>query len=98
MAIASYKDKETKDIAKKKLTKAARQKLPMELHGNALMKIAAMDLAKSLADLGTTSGLKLEKLSRDREGAWSIRINRQYRICFHWVDGAVENVEIVDYH
>jgi hypothetical protein len=40
----------------------------------------------------------LEKLMGDREGAWSIRINDQWRVCFRWEDGNAHDVEIVDYH
>jgi proteic killer suppression protein len=53
--------------------------------------------ATSLADLGLP-GLRLEALKGDRQGQYSVRINRQYRICFEWVDGEAVNVEIVDYH
>jgi len=41
---------------------------------------------------------RLEKLSGDREGQYSIRINDRYRICFVWKDGDAHDVEIVDYH
>ena len=41
---------------------------------------------------------RLEKLSGDREGQWSIRINDQWRVCFEWQDGHAWRVEIVDYH
>lgn len=40
----------------------------------------------------------LEALKRDREGQWSIRINRQWRICFIWENNHAYEVEIVDYH
>jgi proteic killer suppression protein len=40
----------------------------------------------------------LEKLSGDRIGQWSIRVNDQFRVCFVWRDGAAWDVEIVDYH
>jgi proteic killer suppression protein len=40
----------------------------------------------------------LEKLSGDREGQYSIRINKQWRICFVWTQAGPENVEITDYH
>jgi proteic killer suppression protein len=40
----------------------------------------------------------LEALKGDRAGQFSIRINKQWRICFTWIDGAAEDVEIVDYH
>ena len=43
-------------------------------------------------------GNRLEKLSGDREGQYSIRINDQWRICFRWGEGDAHDVEIVDYH
>ncbi|CAN5922105.1 hypothetical protein BH23ACT10_BH23ACT10_10890 [soil metagenome] len=47
---------------------------------------------------GTHPGNRLEKLSGDRQGQHSIRINDQWRICFTWTDAGPEDVEIVDYH
>ena len=41
---------------------------------------------------------RMETLSGDRAGQHSIRINRQWRICFRWDDGDAYDVEIVDYH
>jgi len=43
---------------------------------------------------------RLETLRGDRVGQYSIRIDRQWRICFEWPSGAAgpSNVEIVDYH
>ncbi|MBP9164259.1 MAG: type II toxin-antitoxin system RelE/ParE family toxin, partial [Leptospiraceae bacterium] len=41
---------------------------------------------------------RLEQLSGNRKGQWSIRINEKYRICFIWTDGNASDVEIVDYH
>ncbi len=38
------------------------------------------------------------KLKGDREGQFSIRINKQWRICFEWLDGDAYSVEIADYH
>ncbi|HEX5259705.1 MAG TPA: type II toxin-antitoxin system RelE/ParE family toxin [Sphingomicrobium sp.] len=43
-------------------------------------------------------GNRLERLRGDREGQWSIRIDRQWRVCFVWENGNAEQVEIVDYH
>ena len=54
--------------------------------------------AKTLQDLITPPGNRLEGLSGDREGFYSIRINDQWRICFKWLDGDAYDVEIVDYH
>lgn len=45
-----------------------------------------------------TPGNRFEKLSGDRKGLRSIRINDQWRICFRWRDGDAHDVEIVDYH
>jgi proteic killer suppression protein len=49
-------------------------------------------------DLRSPPGNRLEKLSGDREGQYSIRINQQWRICFVWSNGGADDVEIVDYH
>ena len=43
-------------------------------------------------------GNHLEALTGDRQGQYSIRINRQQRICFRWLNGNAYDVEIVDYH
>ncbi|MCA1805801.1 MAG: type II toxin-antitoxin system RelE/ParE family toxin [Xanthomonadaceae bacterium] len=56
------------------------------------------DAAVLLSDLGGIPGNRLEKLSGNRKGQCSIRINDQWRICFQWKDGDATNVEIVDYH
>jgi proteic killer suppression protein len=54
--------------------------------------------AKDLADLRIPPSNSLEALEGDRKGQYSIRINRQWRICFRWIGGNAEAVEIVDYH
>ena len=54
--------------------------------------------AKTLDDLRIPPSNRLEKLSENRMGQYSIRINIQLRICFEWQDGIVLNAEIVDYH
>ncbi|MHB1531184.1 MAG: type II toxin-antitoxin system RelE/ParE family toxin [Acidithiobacillus sp.] len=51
-----------------------------------------------IRDLKNPPGNHLEKLSGDRGGQWSIRINDQWRICFAWQNSDSHNVEIVDYH
>ena len=57
-----------------------------------------LDDAASLADLSNNNSNRLESLSGNRAGQYSIRINRQWRICFSWYDGDAYDVEIVDYH
>ena len=64
----------------------------------AVRKLDMIDAAVTLGDLRSPPGNQLEKLSGDRDGQWSIRINDQWRICFKWGDTGPENVEIVDYH
>lgn len=54
--------------------------------------------ARSLEDLRGLPSNRLEALAGDRVGQLSIRINRQWRICFRWDEGDVHDVEIVDYH
>ena len=63
----------------------------------ALRKLDMLDAARQICDLRSPPGNRLEALSGDRKGQYSIRVNEQWRICFTWNDGA-ENVEIVDYH
>jgi toxin HigB-1 len=64
----------------------------------ALRKLVQLDLAQGLNDMRAPPGNRLEALSGDRKGQWSIRINDQYRICFRWTAEGPEDVEIVDYH
>jgi len=61
-------------------------------------KLAILDAAESLQDLRVPPGNRLERLSADRAGQHSIRVNDQWRICFRWRDGDALDVEIVDYH
>jgi proteic killer suppression protein len=54
--------------------------------------------ARTLRDLRSPPANRLEKLSSDRSGQYSIRINDQWRVCFQWREGDAYEVEIVDYH
>ncbi|QDU33770.1 Toxin HigB-1 [Poriferisphaera corsica] len=64
----------------------------------ARMKLMAIDAASKLDSLRIPPKNCLEALKGDRKGQHSIRINRQWRVCFVWRDGHAYNVEIVDYH
>jgi toxin HigB-1 len=64
----------------------------------ALRKLVQLDLAQNLNDMRVPPGNRLEALSGDRKGQWSIRVNDQFRICFRWSDEGPTDVEIVDYH
>ena len=61
-------------------------------------KLLLLHRAKTLQDLATLPGNRLEALRGDRTGQHSLRINRQWRICFVWRDGDAYRVEITDYH
>ena len=69
-----------------------------EFKSVALRKLDIIDAATSVADMLSPPGNRLERLKGDRKGQWSIRINRQWRICFHWTAEGPTDVEIVDYH
>jgi proteic killer suppression protein len=64
----------------------------------ALRKLVILDSAETLFDLLIPPSNRLEKLSGDRQGQYSIRINEQWRICFKWQKGDAYEVEITDYH
>jgi proteic killer suppression protein len=92
--IKSFTDKETQKVFRREHSK----KLPEDIQRRALRKLMAVDFADELRDLRTPPGNRLEKLHGEREGQHSIRINRQWRICFEWRGGDAHLVEIVDYH
>lgn len=74
------------------------RRFPPDLQDAALRKLRLLDAASRLDDLKVPPGNRLEALKGDRKGQHSIRINNQWRICFHWIEGGAEDVEIVDYH
>ena len=98
MVIRSFKDQGTDDIFNGKNTKDARRSCPQNLWVVAARKLDQLDSAGSLEDLRLPPGNRLEALSGDRDGQYSIRINDQYRVCFVWRDNEPNEVEIVDYH
>lgn len=61
-------------------------------------KLQMLDVARRIDDLRIPPANRLEALTRDRLGQWSIRINDQWRICFRFEEGNAYDVEIVDYH
>ena len=61
-------------------------------------KLRMLDAVVNLIDLRIPPNNHLEALKGDRKGFYSIRVNRQWRVCFHWTETGPSNVEIVDYH
>ena len=64
----------------------------------ALRKLVMLDAAEELSDLRVPPGNRLEKLTGDRSGQYSIRVNDQWRVCFRWTKAGPEDVSITDYH
>jgi len=98
MAILNFKSKGTEDINYNRVTKDALKTLPKDLHHKARIKLARLGAVISMQDLKEIRGNRFEKLSGDRKGQYSIRINDQYRICFRWEKENAIDVEIIDYH
>ena len=92
--IRSFKSKETEKI----FTRLRSRKLPQDIQQVSYRKLRMLNNAINLNDLRIPPAKRLEKLSGDRKGQYSIRVNDQRRICFKWRDGDVHNVEIIDYH
>lgn len=91
--IRSFADAETRRLFETGLSKrfAAVSRV-------ATRRLVQLDAAKELRDLRSPPGNRLEALWVDRAGLHSVRINRQFRLCFVWTEQGPEDVEIVDYH
>ena len=96
--IVSFKDRATEDIFNGVTSKEARKTLPGDLWRIAARKLDQLDSVVAIDELKIPPGNHLEKLKDDRLGEFSIRINKQYRICFTWTETGPANVEITDYH
>ena len=92
--IRSFRDKLTRSID----DGSVRKGFPADLVRRAQQLLVLLDAAKELNDLRSPPGNRLEKLSGDRQGQYSIRINSQWRICFVWTEAGPEHVEIAGYH
>lgn len=74
------------------------RRLPTEILKRAAMRMNQVHAATRVEDLRLPPSNQVEKLSGDRAGQWSIRINSQWRVCFKFNAGHAYDVEIVDYH
>lgn len=92
--ITSYKDKRTEKVTQGQTPKG----FPANILRSAVRKLVMLDNAVVVDDLRSPPGNHLEELSGDRAGQHSIRINRQWRVCFVWSEAGPTEVEIVDYH
>ena len=92
--IKSFRDKETQKI----FSRERSRRLPPDIQQVALRKLRMLNRAVTLEDLRIPPANRLEKLTGDRAGQYSIRINDQWRVCFEWRERDAFNVEITDYH
>jgi proteic killer suppression protein len=92
--IKTFADRETEKLFGRMFSR----KLPQSIQLAARIKLEILDAAEVLQDLRIPPSNRLEKLSGNREGQYSIRINDQWRICFAWQQENAYDVEIVDYH
>ena len=92
--IVSFANKETEKL----FATGKSKKLPSEIITRAIMRLTQLDNAREVSDLLMPPSNRLEALSGDRAGQWSIRINNQWRICFGFTNGDAADVEITDYN
>lgn len=72
--------------------------LPRPIQPSARRKLMLIEAAVGIHSLRVPAGNHLEALKGNRKGQWSIRINKQWRVCFRWHEGHAWDVEICDYH
>ncbi len=91
--IRSFRDKDTEAIWNRRYVK----KLSPELSGLTYHKLVLINAAESINDLRVPPGNRLEKLSGNRAGQYSIRVKDRWRLCFTWSTAGAGHVELVDY-
>jgi len=92
--IRSFADPETQRF----YTTGISRRLPTEILKRAAMRLIQVEAATYIEDLRMPPSNRLEALSHNRPGQWSIRINDQWRVCFRFENSDAFDVEIVDYH
>ena len=92
--IQSFKCKETAKV----FDSGFSRKFPTSIVKPAIIRLAMLNRSGKLEDLRIPPSNHLKKLTGDREGQCSIRINDKYRVCFRWQENNAYDVEIVDYH
>ena len=92
--ITQFKCRETHKIWKGEVS----LRLPRDIQQIARRKLRMLNNAKQLNDLRIPPSNNFEALKGDKKGEYSIRINKQWRVCFKWLDGNAYDVIIEDYH
>lgn len=91
--IQSFRCRDTKD-----LFETGHSRRFMGIAQQAILKLDQLDAATKLSQLARPPGNQLKALTGDRLGQFSIRINRQWRLCFNWDEDGPSHVEIIYYH
>ncbi len=92
--IKSFKDRETEKVFSNEFSR----KFPPGIQKKAWHRLRLIHGSKNLADLKTPKSNRLKELQGKLAGQYSIRINKQWRICFIWIGDSAYNVQIIDYH
>ena len=92
--IRSFADKRTEAVFRSEFVRG----LDGQIQQRAREKLMFLHAAAELRDLRVPPSNQLKSLAGDLEGLYSIRINKQWRICFRWDEGDALDVQIVDYH
>lgn len=92
--IKTFRDTETEKVFRRQVSR----KLPPTIQQTALRKLRMLNNVVTLEDLRIPPANHLEKLSGNKAGQYSIRVNDQWRVSFDWQDNNAYNVEITDYH
>ena len=95
--IRNFRNKKARDIYDGINSKHARR-VPAELHEKTRRLLDQMNAAPDIKLLKVPPGNRLEKLSGDLKGLWSLRINDQWRLIFRWVKNDARDVDVIDYH
>ncbi|MAG11390.1 MAG: plasmid maintenance system killer family protein [Parcubacteria group bacterium] len=90
--IASFKKKDTERIFARERVRS----FSAHIQHLAYRKLLMLDAAAQLSDLKVPPGNHLKRLKT--KDLYSIRINKQWRICFRWLNNAAYDVHIIDYH
>ena len=92
--IRSFRDRETEKVFERERSR----RLPPDVQRRAHRKLLLLDAAEALDDLRVPPGNRLERLTGNRAGQYSIRVNNQWRICSRWERGDAYDVEVADHH
>ena len=95
--IVSFGDKATEALFHARGGEQIRR-FPPSVANVAIRKLDVLNATRSLQDLRSPRGNRLEALKGDLQGFYSIRVNEQWRIIFRWDDGSAFEVQVIDYH